>query len=703
MASFSSNPFDGSADFSPIDYRAELNDQQYEAVVHAEGAALVLAGAGSGKTRTMTYRVAWLLEQGYRPGEILLLTFTNKAANEMLGRVYELTGVPSRQFWGGTFHSIGHRILRLHGADVGLGDNFTIMDQGDAESLLGDVIRIADAAFLKNKDNPKARVVAEMISYARNTLQRVTDVIAERYPWLHDRADVFEDFAKRYAETKAKQNVCDYDDLLEKWLWLMRNNREVAEMYQHRFRQVLVDEYQDTNKLQSEIVKAMSAHHKNVMIVGDNWQCIYTWRGAEFSNMTDFTEAFPNRKIFKIETNYRSSPQILQLANEMMGNHPHIDGYPLELQAHNGKGPLPYLVPVIDTRQQADFVLRRIEGLQEEGYRLKEICVLYRAHFHAMDLQMELSRRGVRYTITSGVRFFEQAHIRDFVAQLRLVSNPGDSAAFVRLVSLLPKVGMITAQRLHALAQKIAERDNRSLLQSLTSDTVLAKVPKDAVDDWKDMGYTLQDMEEAMGGPAKSPLAPVNPNDPHAKKDAQRDLFAEVKAEEKQRANAKMPEEIVKIGIDGWYGDYLRTIYDNWQSRRDDLDSLVGFAGRFDSMPELLAQLVLLNSETSDRKIDPEEDSLRLTTIHQAKGLEFPIVFVLGLADELFPIKRAIDSGDTDEERRLFYVAITRAMKELYLIYPRVTATGGPPRLLEPSRFLRDVDQSRYEMLHMRG
>ncbi|WP_309399777.1 ATP-dependent helicase [Cerasicoccus maritimus] len=695
---FAGNSSGADRAFAPIDYDAELNPSQLAAVKAPDGPCLVLAGAGSGKTRTLTYRVSYLLEQGVWPREILLLTFTNKAAREMLTRVEELTGVPGKKFWGGTFHSIGSRILRMHGESIGLEKNYTILDQGDAESLFGDTLKTLDPKFTKDKENPKPKVVLDLVSYARNTNRDVEDVAAERYPWREDLPEQARKFADEYEKKKRAQQVCDYDDLLEMWLKLLNEDAEVCEVLQSRFRYILVDEFQDTNTVQAAIINKMAEKHRNVMIVGDNWQCIYTWRGAEFGNMEEFAKVYPEREIYKIETNYRSSPEILALANALMLHHPPIDGYPLELKAAKHSNQRPYVVPAMDTRQQASFIIKRIEGLQMEGVPLKDIAVLYRAHFQAMDLQMELSRQGVGYTITSGVRFFEQAHIRDFVAQLSFVTNPGNETAFKRVAGLLPKVGPKTAERLLKLALKVAEKNKVHLISALTDETVLAKVPKDAADDWTDMGYTMQDMFEALGTPEPAPAEQAD--------DPQRDLFAEVLAEEKVSAKAKTPEEIVRIGIEGWYGDYLRTVYENWQTRRDDLDSLIGFASRYDNMTELLAQLVLLNSETSDRKIDPDSETVRLSTIHQAKGLEFPYVFVLGCADELFPLKRAIEEGDVEEERRLFYVAVTRAKEELYLCYPKVTVTGGPPRLLQPSRFLRDVQsigEEFYEALHFQG
>jgi len=648
----------------PIDFRKELNDEQYRAVTSPLGPALVLAGAGSGKTRTLTYRVAWLLSQGVKPWEILLLTFTNKAAKEMLHRVEELTGVPAHHFWGGTFHHVGQRILRLHGEKIGLGKNFNILDAGEADSLLNEVVRDKDPYFLKNKDNPKVRVVGEIISYARNTCQSIEEVIKEHYPYFEHLIELIPIFFREYQERKLKQQVLDYDDLLEGLLKLLRENEDIAQMYQLRFKSVLVDEYQDTNKIQSSIIEILAANHQ-IMAVGDDAQCIYTWRGADFENIMFFPQRHPGTNIYKIETNYRSTPDILEFANGILEGQSEGEGYGKKLKAVRGRKQKPYFVTTMDTRHQAQFVYKRIQGALGEGYRYSDIAVLYRAHFHAMDLQMELSKCGVPYQITSGVRFFEQAHVRDFVAQLRFASNPMDEGAFCRIVCLLPKVGEKTAGKILEVARVIAAKENISVFKGLEKEEVLKKVPEVAREAWIDFVYTLQDLAEGI--------------------------------------NRLSPAESVKLAIEGWYGDYLKNLYTNWRSRQDDLESLEGFASRYETMPDLLAQLVLLNSETSDRSVEIGENCVRLTTIHQAKGLEFPIVFIIGVADSLFPLKRAIEEDNIEEERRLFYVAVTRAKDELYMSYPKVTMQGGPPTLLRPSRFISEIPVEHYEMLRYGG
>ena len=648
--------------FPEIDFKTELNDEQFSAVTAPPGPALVLAGAGSGKTRTLTYRVAYLLHQGVQAYEILLVTFTNKASREMLERVEDLTGVPRRTLWGGTFHSIAQRILRVHGDLVGLKRNYTILDQGEAESILKSVIQATDGKFIKTKNNPKPKVIADLISYARNTCRPPREEADSRYPFLDGMASKIDQFHKAYMQAKLDQQVVDYDDLLEYFLRLLREHPEIRRQYQDRFKHILVDEFQDTNRLQSEIIDQLAGHHQ-VMAVGDDAQCIYTWRGADFDNIMQFEERHPGAKIHKIETNYRSSPEILDFANAVLASQPSGLGFSKELRPAKPKRERPYFVPVMDTRGQAKFIIERIEGLIDEGRNLSDIAVLYRAHFQAMDLQMELSRLNIDYQITSGVRFFEQAHIKDFTAQLRFASNPADVSAFARFTCLLPKVGPKTAERIHKFTQERAEKLEKNFCDVLVSEEVLKKVPADAKEEWPSLAETIREISAAL--------------------------------------TEQSPEEIIQLGLNGWYSSYIREIYPNWTDRADDLQSLVSFASRYESMEEILAQLVLLASESNERSPEEQQNCLRLTTIHQAKGLEFPVVFVIGLADGTFPLKRTIDEGDLEEERRLFYVAITRAMEELYLSYPMLNNQGNQVMRLNPSRFIQEVDPSRYETLRV--
>ncbi len=648
--------------FPEIDFENELNPEQLAAVTAPDGPALVLAGAGSGKTRTLTYRVAYLLHQGIQPYEILLLTFTNKASREMLERVEDLTGISRRHLWGGTFHSIAQRILRVHGELVGLKRHYTILDEGEAETILKNVIQSADAKFLKTKNYPKPKVIANLISYARNTCRAPREEADDRYPFLDGMAGKIDLFYKAYMQAKLDQQVVDYDDLLEYLLKLLREHPEIRQQYQDRFKHILVDEFQDTNRLQSDIVDQLAGNHQ-VMAVGDDAQCIYTWRGADFDTIMQFGERHPGAEIHKIETNYRSTPEILTFANSVLANQPAGLGYTKELRAIKESRERPYFVPVMDTRGQARFIIERIEGLIDEGRDLSDIAVLYRAHYQAMDLQMELTRLNIDYQITSGVRFFEQAHIKDFTAQLRFASTPADLSAVARFTCLLPKVGPKTAERLHKFTRERAEKLEKNFCDVLVSEEVLKKVPNDAKEEWPSLAETIRELSEAL--------------------------------------TEKAPAELIELALDGWYSSYIREIYPNWTDRADDLQSLVSFANRFETMEELLAQLVLLASESNERSPEDAKNCLRLTTIHQAKGLEFPVVFVIGLADGTFPLKRTIDEGDLEEERRLFYVAVTRAMEELYLSYPMLNQQGNQVMRLNPSRFIQEVDASRYETLRV--
>jgi len=647
----------------PIDFRAQLNDEQFAAVTAEPGPLLVLAGAGSGKTRTLTYRVAYLLSQGVRPGEILLLTFTNKAAKEMLHRVHDLTGVEASRFWGGTFHSIGHRALRMYGEAIGLPRSFTILDAEESEGVLRDAVEAIDRGFFKDKTHPRPGPLHALLSMSRNTQLSLTETTQRFFPQHEAVLDRLPAFAAKYADQKRAANILDYDDLLELWLDLLKKSEPTREYFAHRFRHVLVDEYQDTNLLQSQIVDLIGSHHR-VMAVGDDAQCIYTWRGANVENILTFPDRHPGTLIHRIETNYRSTPQILALANGVLLAQPKGRAFEKELRPHRANSEKPYLVQAMDGREQAQFVVQRIRGLVDEGCALSDIAILYRAHFQALDLQLELSRLQIPYQITSGVRFFEQAHIRDLVALLRFVYNPGDTAAWNRIAVLLPKVGDKNAQKLHAAARDHAKLMQQDFIDALATDDVASKVPKDAKEEWPKFVASLQQVKEMM--------------------------------------RTMKPHNAVEIAIDGWYGDYLKGAFANYVSRLDDLKSMIGFAARYEDMQELLAQIMLLNSETSDRSADPDADALRLTTVHQAKGLEFAAVFIIGLADGMFPLRRAIEANDVEEERRLFYVAVTRARDELYLCFPKVNTKGGPAMLMSPSRFLQELSSDLYQPLRVK-
>lgn len=662
----SDNPFstDTREDFPAIDFRGLLNDEQFAAVTAEPGPMLVLAGAGSGKTRTLTYRVAYLLSQGVQPGEILLLTFTNKAAKEMLHRVQDLTGRDPRQFWGGTFHSLGHRALRMFGESINLSKTFTILDADESESMLKQAVDSQDKLFFKDKTNPRPGPLFSVLSLARNTQQSLAATVDRQFPQYKEIALALPAFASAYARRKREQNVCDYDDLLELWLELLIKDNSVADYFSHRFRHVLVDEYQDTNLLQSQIIDRIASHHR-LMAVGDDAQCIYSWRGANFENIMTFPDRHPGTVIHRIETNYRSTPEILNLANSVLLAQPKGRHFDKELKAARKHSQKPLLVQAMDDHEQADFIVKRLRALTEdEGVALHDIAVLYRSHFISLDVQLALSRAGIPYQITSGVKFFERQHIRDLVAFIQFVFNPRNESAWARIAVLLPKVGEKGAQKIYAAALEHAKLLNQDFLDALSTDDVKSKVAKDARADWDQFCASLQQVGKAM--------------------------------------STSRPAVAIETAVEGWYGDYLKGAYADYPERLDELNALVGFAQRFDEMDELLAQIVLLNGEASDRHADPEADAIRLTTVHQAKGLEYAVVFVIGLAEGFFPGRRSIEAGDVEEERRLFYVAVTRARDELYLCFPKVNQRGGPNGMMNtPSRFILELSSDAYEPLRI--
>ncbi|RME96301.1 MAG: ATP-dependent helicase [Verrucomicrobia bacterium] len=639
-----------------IDYAAELNEQQLVAVQSEPGPALVLAGAGAGKTRTLTYRVAFLLEQGIAPEHILLLTFTNKAAREMMERVRQLIGRELPDLWGGTFHAIGNRILRRHAERIGYQPGFTILDREDAKDLLNACLGESDIDT-KATRFPKPAVLCEIFSLAANMDRAVGAVLATHYPWFAHLEEPITRLAELYQQRKRAAQVMDFDDLQTQWLRLLKEDAELRERYQRRFQFILVDEYQDTNQIQGELVDLLAGRHHNVMAVGDDSQSIYSWRGANFRNILTFPERHPGTQIFRIETNYRSTPEILEVANAAIAANRHQ--HPKKLVPARPSGMKPALVSCHDAHEQAAFVAQRVLELRDEGIPLEEMAVLYRSHFHALELQMELTQRNIPFSITSGLRFFEQAHIKDMAAFLRLLFNPADETAFKRMVLMLPGIGPKGAARLW--------QEFRSALGKGSGTPTPA-----------DVAPRLQALEPSVPKKAKPIWAQLNAT------------LAQVAAPEVWRN----PPQVIELLLDGIYDELLKAQYADAGNRRDDLDRLAAFAGEYGSIEELLGQLALLTNveaETAAPRTDDEE-RLRLSTVHQAKGLEFRVVFVIMLCDGMFPSHRSVEQEEAlEEERRLFYVAITRAKDELYLCWPLLRPMGGGDYMQQPSRFLGEI------------
>ncbi|MCS7091361.1 MAG: UvrD-helicase domain-containing protein [Verrucomicrobiota bacterium] len=650
---------------SRIEYERALNPQQLAAVTSPHGPALVIAGAGSGKTRTLTYRVAFLLEQGIPPDRLLLLTFTNKAAREMMQRVEQLLGRLPGALWGGTFHAIGHRILRLHGERLGYKSGFSILDREDSRQLLSACIREVVPQGGR-KRFPKSEVLSEVFSLAANLQLELSAVLSRFFDYLLEFQDFVEKVHQLYEERKRSTQVMDFDDLLVLWLKLLKEHPDVCDYWQRRFLCILVDEYQDINGVQSALIDLLAARHRSLMVVGDDAQSIYGWRGADFRNILEFPQRYPDARIFKIETNYRSTPEILELANAVIRANQHQ--FPKVLVAVRPSGPRPILLACADETQQAAFIAQRVTELRDAGTPLERMAVLYRAHHHALELQLELTRRQVPFTITSGLRFWEQAHMKDVTAYLRLVVNPSDPVAFQRVVQMLPGIGPRGAEKLWAI------------FRQSSSPVTAAHPPHGAAPDNATVSARLRECRAAV--PTKS-------------QPAWGGLIAMVSQLEQPELR-RQPGEMIRAVLQAGYDEYLKTTYPNYRSRREDLEQLAAFANQFEDVLEFLAQTALLTNVEAeeDRPGYPESGCLRLSTVHQAKGLEFDVVFVIMLCDGMFPLARALaDEGGAEEERRLFYVAVTRARNELYLTYPLLARTRGTAEIpwRQPSRFLQEI------------
>jgi DNA helicase-2/ATP-dependent DNA helicase PcrA len=650
---------------SLINYGEVLNDEQRAVVMAGRGPLLVIAGAGSGKTRTVTYRVARLIEAGVAPARILLVTFTNRAAREMLSRVEMLVAADVRRVWGGTFHSIGNRILRRHAVSLGYENNFTIVDAEDARELLEACVEEA-AIDTKARRFPKGEVLAEIYSLATNTDTPLEQLIAKQYPHFEPLTAQIIRVDRLFQERKLARNSMDYDDLLVNWKRLLMEKPEVAAVYRDQFEHILVDEYQDTNTLQADIVDLLAEKHRNLMVVGDDAQSIFGWRGANVENIFRFKERYPDAQLFKLETNYRSTPEILMLANASVANNRRQ--FAKHLQAvRRSRNFTPALIPARDAEQQASFVAARILELRDEGTRLEDIAVLYRSHFHALELQLELTRRGIPYEVRSGVRFFEQAHIRDVISYLRLIVNPRDEIAWKRVLKLIPKIGNATAARVW---EKLAYAETPLAL--VKTDALNDVLPKGANEGWREFADLVKELTspETISNPSKQ----------------------------------------IELVLERGYVDYLRDNYENAEAREEDLRQLANFAGRFDNTDAFLSELALLNTErfsppgaTTGEDVvmgGDEDERLTLSSVHQAKGLEWKVVFVIWVADGRFPSARSLrDAEGEEEERRLFYVSLTRARDELYVIYPLIESARARQTVIQrPSRFVMEVPRDLFEI-----
>ena len=624
------------------DLAAELNEAQAAAATHGDGPLLVIAGAGTGKTRTLVYRVAHLIERGVRPERILLLTFTRRAAQEMLGRVERLVGPSGKQVHGGTFHATAHRLLRRFGSAAGLPSDFTIMDQGDAEDLMQ--LSRAQLGFAdkgKGKRFPKKETLHYVYSRHVNTEVPVLEIVREEFPAFEEYGEDFRRIFADYTNRKAARNLVDYDDLLLFWATLLEASPElgarIAGLYDH----LLVDEYQDTNVLQARILRGMCRAHRNITVVGDDAQSIYSFRGASFRNILDFPEQFEGARVVTLEQNYRSTQPVLDATNALIAKAP--ERFTKNLWTERSGGEAPWLVAARDEQQQTAFVVDRILELHEtEGIPLREMAVLFRAGYMSADLEIELTNRKIPFEKWGGLKFLEAAHVKDVLAFLRILENPRDEVSWYRALLLLPGVGDVTARS--AIATLSAEAWDPDALARFTP-------PSRAREAHAGLCAALRDLRRRRSDAPAPDAATATNGAPEG---------------------GSVSVEIARIRA--FYDAILREKYDRPEPRLADLDQLQTIAAGYPSRAAFLSALALEPpSATQDLAGGSrgDDDALVLSTAHSAKGKEWDAVFLIWAVDGWFPSSRALDDDDeTEEERRLMYVALTRARDHLAVVYP---------------------------------
>lgn len=630
---------------SGLDYRKELNDAQYQAATAMEGPLLIIAGAGTGKTRTLVYRVAHLIDQGVDPRSILLLTFTRRAAEEMLRRASLLIDGRCSQVAGGTFHSFANLVLRSHGRHLDLAPSFTIMDRSDSEDVI-QLIRSDMGLNTKEKRFPRKQTVAEIFSMTHNKQTSLADLIELEYPHLVDANFELAELFTRYTEYKRTKSLLDYDDLLVKLRDLLANHGDVRQRLSDYYRYIMVDEYQDTNHLQDEIVRLLASTHDNVAVVGDDAQSIYSFRGADFRNIMDFPKQFPGVRIIKLEENYRSTQPILNLTNEIIQRAK--EGYEKRLFTRKSVGTRPKLVQAASEQMQSQFVCQKILELREEGVPLWDMAVLFRSSFHSFDLEIELARHNIPFVKRGGFQFMETSHVKDLLAHMRILANPQDAISWNRVLLLLEGIGPGACQK---------------IIKWLLNGT--------------------NAVERLRSYPAKGKIA-------HGLR-----TLAQVLEE---AAQAELPPEQAQYLMQ-YYVPILKQNYpDDHPKRSRDLEHFQGMTERYRSLERLLSDMALEPPNDSIGgvlAVDPDEGPLVLSTIHSAKGLEFHSVFIIWALEGRFPsFYNTASAEELEEERRLLYVAATRAKQNLFISYPtRVFDKSLRMVLSQPSQFIDDMPQ----------
>lgn len=634
-----------------IDYRNELNPQQYEAVTSIKGPFLVIAGAGTGKTRTLIYRMAYMVENKIDPQSILLLTFTRKASEEMMRRASTILDERCKRVSGGTFHSFANSILRKYALYIGMPPNFTIVDRSDAEDIIN-IIRTEMGLNKKDRRFPRKKTILDMISKSINKCMPVDDIIFQYYSQYKEDINDILKVSEQYERFKKEKLVMDYDDLLINLKKLLENNDELRKKISNTYKYIMVDEYQDTNRLQAEITILLASEHHNVMAVGDDSQSIYSFRGANFRNIMDFPSYFPGTSIITLEQNYRSTKPILDLTNAIIEESK--EKYSKELFSTIEGIQKPVYIDGVEETNQSAFIVNRVLELREEGVKLDEIAVLFRASWHSNDLEVHLKTANIPFVKFGGLKFAEAAHIKDIMSYLRVVHNPFDEVAWLRLLLLLEGVGPGSGKKI--IESVFNEGGDINVLITET---------------WgkKKFSGELRKLHELLSILKKGKIKPV-----------------------------RMLELVLE-----YYIPILETTYDDYRKRRLDLESLLRISERYSALEQMLTEMVLEPPNTSQvdtEASDNEDEKLVLSTIHSAKGLEWHTVFIIHLVDGYFPSMQSMDEGeDLEEERRLFYVAATRARQNLYLVSPELEVRSfswnnfSPYSMAfsDPSRFITEM------------
>ncbi|MDO8661610.1 MAG: ATP-dependent helicase [Candidatus Omnitrophota bacterium] len=623
-----------------IDYKNELNPAQLAAVESVEGAYLVIAGAGSGKTRVLVHRVAYLVEKGIKPEEILLLTFTRRASEEMLRRASSLLDERCSRVSGGTFHAFANATLRRYAKVLGLSNNFSILDQSDAEDTIN-LIRTQMGFNKTEKRFPRKKAILEVISKSVNKSAKLEDVIYDEYPQFLEFSAEIKKIREEYYKYKLAKSLLDYDDLLVYLKKLLTDHEEAHLSLSRKYKYIMVDEYQDTNKLQAYIACLLASEHKNIMVVGDDAQSIYSFRGANFRNIMDFPQLFKNTKIITLEENYRSTQPILNLTNEVIRMAK--EKFEKNLYTKKKGEKQPVFIDAEDENAQSRYIADKILELREEGVELKDMAVLFRSGWHSNDLEVELASRNIPFVKYGGQKFVEAAHIKDVISYLRIVYNTGDQVSWLRALLLIPGIGPKSAEKI--ISSFSDEKNKAGAASALKKEEVVKLL------------HILKEMDLSQQEPAK----------------------------------------IIEIFLE-YYQPLLKNKYDDFHKRINDLDSLLRIASRYKSLEQFLTDMALEPPERSLAEAglkDKDDSTLTLSTIHSAKGLEWHTVFLIYLAEGHLPSYLSLeDEEGIEEERRLFYVASTRAKENLFLLKPHLDRSprsmmdGGGPVLTQVSRFL---------------